>query len=100
MKEPFSFEAGRVVQSIQGRDKGKYFIVLNPLEEGYVAVADGQYHKLAAPKRKKMKHLWAKPVLLNLENLRPEGGQLQDSDLRRALENHGFSLTNSLCKEG
>jgi len=100
MKEPFSFEAGRIVQSVQGRDRGKYFIVMRSLEEGYVAVADGRYHKLASPKRKKMKHLRAKPVLLDLKTLRPEGGPLQDSDLRRALENHGFSLTNSLCKEG
>ena len=31
MKEPFSFEPGRVVQSIQGRDKGKYFLILEEL---------------------------------------------------------------------
>ena len=34
MKEPFSFEPGRVVQSIQGRDKGKYFLILEELGQG------------------------------------------------------------------
>ena len=31
---------------------------------------------------------------------RPEGGQVQDSDLRRALEQNGFAVERSLCKEG
>ena len=100
MKEPFSFTEGRIVQSIQGRDAKAYFIVLNVLEDGVVAIADGDRHKLSHPKRKKTKHLRAKPVLLDLKNIRPEGGRLQDSDLRKALEQHGFAQDRSLCKEG
>ena len=93
MKEPFSFEAGRIVQSTQGRDRGRYFIVLENMESGYVRIADGETHKLAAPKKKKTMHLKAKPVLLDINRLRPEGGKLQDSDLRRALESNGFAMT-------
>ena len=100
MKEPFSFEKGRIVQSIQGRDAKAYFIILDQLEDGFVAIADGERHKLSHPKRKKTKHLRAKPVLLDLKNIRPEGGRLQDSDLRKALEKHGFTPDRSLCKEG
>jgi len=100
MKEPFSFTEGRIVQSIQGRDAKAYFIILNVLEDGFVAIADGDRHKLSHPKRKKTKHLRAKPVLLDLKNIRPEGGRLQDSDLRKALEQHGFAQDRSLCKEG
>ena len=100
MKEAFSFEEGRIVQSIQGRDAKAYFIILNQLEDGFVAIADGDRHKLSHPKRKKTKHLRAKPVLLDLKTLRPEGGALQDSDLRKALEQHGFAPDRSLCKEG
>ena len=100
MKDPFTFEPGRVVESIQGRDAKAYFIVLNVLEDGFVAIADGDRHKLSHPKRKKTKHLRAKPVLLDLKNIRPEGGRLQDSDLRKALEQHGFAQDRSLCKEG
>ena len=100
MKEPFAFEPGRVVESIQGRDKGGFFLVLENAGDGVVMIADGARHKLGHPKKKKTKHLRAKPVLLNLKTLRPEGGALQDSDLRRALEKNGFTAERSLCKEG
>ena len=98
MKEPFSFEPGRVVESIQGRDKGYFFLVLEATE-AIVMIADGHRHKLDNPKKKKTKHLRAKPVLLDLKALRPEGGPLQDSDLRRALETNGFAEKHSL-REG
>ena len=99
MKDPFTFEPGRVVESIQGRDKGGFFLILENAEDGIVMIADGSRHKLAHPKKKKTKHLRAKPVLLDLERLRPEGGKLQDSDLRRALEANGFAEERSL-REG
>ena len=97
MKEPFTFEPGRVVESVQGRDKGYFFLVLEA-KEGIVIIADGRRHRLENPKKKKTKHLRAKPVLLDLKALRPEGGALQDSDLRRALEANGFAEERSLRK--
>ena len=99
MKEPFTFEPGRVVESVQGRDKGYFFLVLEA-KEGIVMIADGRRHRLENPKKKKTKHLRAKPVLLDLKTLRPEGGALQNSDLRRALEANGFAEERSLCKGG
>ena len=98
MKEPFTFEPGRVVESIQGRDKGYFFLVLEA-DGGFATIADGRRHRLENPKKKKTKHLRAKPVLLDLKTLRPEGGALQDSDLRRALEANGFAEERSL-REG
>ena len=100
MKDPFTFEPGRVVESIQGRDKGYCFLILENAEDGIVMIADGARHRLEHPKKKKTKHLRAKPVLLDLKALRPEGGKLQDSDLRRALEENGFAEERSLHKEG
>ena len=100
MKEPFSFEAGRVVQSTQGRDRGKYFLVLGAGEKDLVLISDGRYHPLENPKKKKMKHLRAESVLVNLETIRPEGGPVQNSDLRKALESRGFPVEHSLCKGG
>ena len=99
MKEPFTFEPGRVVESTQGRDKGHFFLVLETAGD-IVTIADGSRHRLANPKKKKTKHLRAKPVLLDLKTLRPEGGALQNSDLRRALEANGFAEERSLCKGG
>lgn len=100
MKEPLSFENGRVVISTQGRDKGIPLIVLEDLGEGFVSVADGLHHKLENPKKKKKMHLHAKPVLIDMTAIRPEGGKIQNSDLRRALEKNGFAVERSLCKEG
>ena len=100
MKEPFSFEPGRVVQSIQGRDKGKYFLILEELGQGMVTMADGLNHTLEHPKKKKTRHLHAKPIMVNLNTVRPEGGQIQNSDIRRSLEQNGFAVERSLCKEG
>ena len=99
MKDPFTFEPGRVVKSIQGRDRGGFFLVLENAGGDFVTIADGSRHRLAHPKKKKTKHLRAKPVLLDLKRLRPEGGKLQDSDLRRALEANGFAEERSL-REG
>ena len=100
MKDPFTFEPGRVVESIQGRDRGHCFLILENPEGDIVKMADGLHHKLENPKKKKTKHLRAKPVLLDLKALRPEGGALQNSDLRRALEANGFADECSLRKGG
>ena len=100
MKEPFSFERGRVVESLQGRDKGAFFLILENRGDGFVLMADGRKHRLDHPKTKKTIHLRAKPVLIDFGTLRPEGGQIQDSDLRKALEANGFAEKRSLCKEG
>ena len=100
MKEPFSFEEGRIVQSIQGRDRGRYFLVLENPGDGTVRIADGLTHRLDRPKKKKIRHLHAKPIVVNLTTIRPEGGKVQDSDLRRALTQNGFAVERSLCKEG
>lgn len=99
MKEPFSFAPGRVVLSTQGRDRGGYFLVLSDAGAGLVRIADGARHTLEHPKLKKTKHLRAKPVLLDLKALRPEGGPLQNSDLRRALADCGFAEERSLREE-
>ena len=99
MKEPLDFRIGRVVESIQGRDRGYFFLVTDNAGNGMVMIADGFIHRLDHPKKKKTKHLRAKPVLLDLKALRPEGGALQDSDLRRALEANGFADERSL-REG
>ena len=100
MMEPLDFGIGRVVQSTQGRDRGYYFLVTEKAGDGLVMIADGDLHRLNHPKKKKTKHLRAKPVLIDFGTIRPEGGKVQDSDLRKALEAHGFAAERSLRKEG
>ena len=45
-----------IIESLAGRDKGKFFYVID-VEENYVLIADGKGRKLENPKRKKLKHV-------------------------------------------
>ena len=98
--ERLSIEPGRVVLSRQGRDEGRYFVILEVVDEQFVIMADGLTRKLAHPKKKKLKHLYPKPVMVEgiTEGLRSH--QLLDSDLRKALNAAGFGIDQPLCKEG
>lgn len=96
--ERIALESGRVVQSLEGRDRKRYFIVLEVPDEGHVVIADGLTHKLHHPKKKNVKHVKAKPVKMNLDQTFPSG-HLLDSDLRTFLEENGFGLERPLCKE-
>lgn len=48
---------GQVAYSLSGRDAGRYYLIVGFLQNGYVLVADGEKHKMDAPKKKNTKHL-------------------------------------------
>lgn len=48
---------GNVVLSKAGRDKGRYFVVTEVIDENYVKIADGDLRKAENAKLKKVKHL-------------------------------------------
>ena len=48
---------GQLVLSRAGRDQGRYFLVYQVLDDGYVSLVDGRLRKVEKPKRKKKKHL-------------------------------------------
>ena len=85
---------GRVVLSTQGRDEGRYFIVLEVIDENFVLMADGLTRKIDHPKKKKIKHLRPKPILVNVDGSTLPNRHLQDSDLRRALQENGLEISN------
>ena len=95
---------GRVVLSTQGRDEGRYFVVLEVIDENFVLMADGLTRKVDHPKKKKVKHLRPKPILVEVDGEKLPNKHLQDSDLRNALAAHGLeistaSYTDADCKE-
>jgi len=92
MMERLTMEPGRVVLSTQGRDAGRYFIILQVIDEQYVMMADGLTRKLAHPKKKKVKHLRPKPILVCVDGAALPNKHLQDSDLRTALEERGLDI--------
>lgn len=49
-------ECGSIVRALKGHDSGEYYVVVETGEK-YAYVANGKTKKLAAPKRKNLKHL-------------------------------------------
>ena len=79
-------EAGQVVFSKKGRDKGLPFIVVNVSGE-YLFLADGRLRKLEKPKKKKKMHVQStKTISEDVRQKLLSGGYLLDADIRKALE--------------
>lgn len=85
---------GRVVLSTQGRDEGRYFVVLKVIDDKYVLMADGLTRKVDHPKKKKVMHLRMKPIVVEVDGSKLPNRHLQDSDLRRYLRENGLEISN------
>ena len=79
-----NLEKGTVVKSLCGRDKNKYFYVLDK-QGDYVLYCDGCVRKLEKPKRKKVKHVLVTQVKLQTETLQ--------------VNKHIYKALKSLCLE-
>ena len=101
MLKPWPFEIGRVVLSRAGRDAGRALVVLSVEDEQHVRVADGALRTVAQPKKKKTKHLLAKPACIaDVQDKLSRGAPLLDADVRKALAALGYEPGNrSLLKE-
>lgn len=78
--------AGEIVCSKAGRDKGKYFVVMETMAEGYAALCDGKLRKVDKPKKKKIKHLakTGETAAVIADKL-AAGERVTNPELRRAL---------------
>ena len=95
MMDRLTMIPGRVVLSTQGRDEGRYFVVLEVIDENFVLMADGLTRKVDHPKKKKVKHLRPKPILVEVDGAKLPNKHLQDSDLRNALSAHGLEISTA-----
>ena len=93
--ERLTMSPGRVVLSTQGRDEGRYFVVLEVIDENFVLMADGLTRKVDHPKKKKVKHLRPKPILVEVDGAKLPNKHLQDSDLRNALAAQGLEISTA-----
>ena len=98
--ERLPMETGRAVQSLQGRDAGRCFVILQVVDDQFVLMADGLTRKLDHPKKKKVKHLHPKPVRMEGVEDGLKSHQLLDSDLRKFMRLNGLEIDQPLCKEG
>ena len=78
---------GGIALSTQGRDAGRYYIIKEVLPGGFVLVCDGNYKKLASPKKKSLKHVRLLPE--KVETIAEKfscGGKVFDSEVYSALK--------------
>ncbi|EGS29963.1 hypothetical protein HMPREF9130_0690 [Peptoniphilus sp. oral taxon 375 str. F0436] len=53
MQTTSEIQQGQVVRSLAGRDKDRYFLVLEVVDKTYVLLVDGKLRKLAKPKKRR-----------------------------------------------
>ena len=82
---------GGICQSKQGRDKGRYYLIVGIEQGGLIAVTDGNFKKLATPKKKNIKHLRLLPEKAETIALKIiEGKQVFDTEIFSALKNYNY----------
>ena len=77
---------GRIVYSKAGRDKDKYFMILDVLNEEFVYLVDGHLRRLERPKKKKIKHLiFTDKICDEVKDIILKGKRLNDATVRKAM---------------
>lgn len=61
-----------IVKSMAGRDKDTFMVVVSA-QDGFVFLADGKERKLAAPKKKNVKHIAPTKTVIDVSNLTDKG---------------------------
>lgn len=59
---------GSVVKSLAGRDQDRYYVAVS-VEDRFILVADGKWHKLDSPKKKNVKHISPTGMTIAAENM-------------------------------
>lgn len=86
-------QIGQLVSSLQGRDSGMFYLVVQVDSESSVLVADGEGRKVEKPKRKNNKHLkFYDVVAKNIFTKAQNGKRVTNEDVRKELK----SLVNQL----
>ena len=81
---------GSIVFSKAGRDKGKYFVVLNA-DDAYAYICDGGLRKVTLPKKKKLKHLKSLEYIDEFISNRLNGaGKVTNREVRRCIHKYVF----------
>ena len=82
---------GGICQSTQGRDKDRYYLIRDIYPDGSVGVVDGNFKKLATPKKKNLKHLRLLPEKAEAIAVKlTEGRQVFDTEVFSALKSYNY----------
>lgn len=85
MYKPFTL--GAVVYSRSGRDKGRFFLVVEVVDSDFVRIADGKVRLIAKAKLKKIKHLKSEGVVIEkIADKLANNSKIFDAELFSALK--------------
>lgn len=80
---------GGICQSTQGRDKDRFYLIREIYPDGSVGVVDGNFKKLASPKKKNLKHIRLLPEKAEAISVKfAEGRQVFDTEVYSALKTY------------
>lgn len=78
---------GQLVCSQAGRDKGRYFVVVEVVSDSMVKIVDGDFHRIEKPKKKNIKHLIIKDSMVKSITKKLNNGQrITNEQVRLALK--------------
>ena len=82
---------GGICQSTQGRDKDRYYLIREIYPDGSVGVVDGNFRKLASPKKKNLKHIRLLPEKADtIAEKFTDGRQVFDTEVFSALKAYNY----------
>ncbi len=91
---------GQIVFSKAGRDSGRYYAVVEVIDENRVRIADGDLRRIKRAKLKNVRHLGTNgDMLAKIAKKLEEGAQVFDRELFSALRYYNDSIEN-IDKEG
>lgn len=92
---------GGIAQSKQGRDKDRYYLIVGVGSDGSISLTDGNFKKLANPKKKNIKHLRLLPEKAETIAFKlTEGKMVYDSEIYSALKNYNFPKPEAEAEGG
>lgn len=78
---------GQLVESKQGRDQGRHFIVIDILDDQYALLVDGSLRRLDKPKKKKLKHFKvSNQISEEIKNRIESDSKLNNAFIRKEIE--------------
>jgi len=82
----YPVEIGRVAVSTAGRDKDRYFVIADIIDDNYVYIVDGDLRTKDRPKKKKLRHLKLCPQVLDgIAGKLKGGARVFDAEIRSAI---------------
>ncbi len=75
-----------LVEATAGRDKGKFFAVIDIVNEEYVLICDGRRRKVSSLKKKKIKHIRSLDYSLKeIKEKLETGNKISNSDVKKSI---------------